>query len=379
MKLIDERIEMEDIPELSLIGPRERLVFFDIETTGLSSGRSEVYLIGCLGFEEGEGWRHRAWFSEGMEDEPLILGAFCDMLMEKRKRHAPHKPILVTYNGEGFDLPFISACLRSYCLPDIKDAVLSFDLYRELKSLKPVLGLPNMKLKSLERYLGIDREDRFSGGELIPIYHRYRSTGDQELLSKLLLHNGEDIVNLPQICRLLSYGELFSGKFSLLSASVEELLKDSFLDLRFELCDGLPRELIYEQGPYSISASGKEARLLNIVVRLHKGELKYFFADHKNYYYLPEEDRAIHKSVGQFVEKKARRQATRETCYQRESGIFLPEEDIIYAPVYYESYKGEQLYARFSEELLSDSQKLCEYGLSILSHAQVKINVQSRG
>ena len=378
MKLIDEYIEIEDVAELSLIGPKERLLFFDIETTGLRARRSEVYLIGCLSFEKERGWRHRAWFSEAMEEECLILGAFCDMLTELRRRCSPHKPILVTYNGDGFDLPFISGCMRAYGLLDIREQVLSFDLYKELRSLKTVLGLTDMKLKTLERCLGIDREDGYSGGELIPLYMEYRQSRDEKLLSPLLLHNGEDIVNLPKICRLLSYGQLFSGGFTLLSAGREELGDESFLDLRFELSAELPKELLYEDGIYSISASGKQKRLLDIVVRLYRGELKYFYADHKNYYYLPGEDRAIHKSVGQFVEKKARRQATRETCYQRQDGLFLPEEDIVYAPVYYESYKGKQLYARFSEDLLSDEKKLCEYALSVLSHIHMKINAQSR-
>ena len=57
------------------------------------------------------------------------------------------------------------------------------------------------------------------------------------------------------------------------------------------------------------------------------GELKTFFKDYKDYYYLPAEDTAIHKSVGEFVDKKARVQATARTAYIKKTGSFLPVYD----------------------------------------------------
>ena len=170
---IREKLEPMDIPELSAIGPKERLVFFDIETTGLRAGRAELYLIGLL-FHDGKDWELIQWFSQGLSDEEELLLRFSGFLNDMRRRHSPQKPILISYNGDGFDIPFISSCLRAYGLPDIKGTVLSFDLYKQLRGLKRILGLPDMKLKTIEHFLGIDREDSFSGGELISVYERYR-------------------------------------------------------------------------------------------------------------------------------------------------------------------------------------------------------------
>ena len=57
---------------------------------------------------------------------------------------------------------------------------------------------------------------------------------------------------------------------------------------------------------------------------LNAVDQKYFYPDYQNYYYLIYEDHAIHKSVGQYVEKAARRQASPKNCYTRVPGLFLP-------------------------------------------------------
>ena len=37
------------------------------------------------------------------------------------------------------------------------------------------------------------------------------------------------------------------------------------------------------------------------------------------------EDCAIHKSVGQYVDRSARKKATAKTCYTRAAGLFVPQ------------------------------------------------------
>lgn len=67
------------------------------------------------------------------------------------------------------------------------------------------------------------------------------------------------------------------------------------------------------------------------------GELKTFFKDYKDYYYLPAEDYAIHKSVGEFVDRSARKQATAHTAYIKKAGTFIPvydETDMIFTAEY---------------------------------------------
>ena len=55
-----------DFPEtypLDRIGPKEQLLFFDIETTGFSGDTSQLYLIGCV-YHDGFGWKLIQWFAD---------------------------------------------------------------------------------------------------------------------------------------------------------------------------------------------------------------------------------------------------------------------------------------------------------------------------
>ena len=58
-------------------------------------------------------------------------------------------------------------------------------------------------------------------------------------------------------------------------------------------------------------------------IKVLEDTLKLFFDNYKDYYYLPEEDKAIHKSVSQFVDKKYREQAKASTCYENVNDCFV--------------------------------------------------------
>lgn len=387
MITIEKTLDIAPSYDFSLIAPRERILFFDIETTGLSAARSGLYLIGAVYWQEGA-WRLRQWFADSLFDEEEMLEAFFGLLGEKKKLARAGggrgSAVLIHFNGDTFDIPYIQRLARQYRLPWDLSGVLSIDLYKKIRPYRELLGLQNCKLKTVEQYFGISREDPYSGGELIYVYEEYLRLRNLEegscennpqnralrerLLQTLLLHNEEDMTNLPLLCGLLSYDELFRRQFSLTGAELVELPSaggGKVLDLRFRMPGGLPRELDLSFGPYVFC--GEEDRELNLAVSLYEGELKYFFPDYKNYYYLPIEDYAVHRSVGEFVEKGARKPATARTCYQKKAGLFLPEPEAIFAPVFYEEYKGSRLYAAYSPELLKREEQLTDYAGAVLS------------
>ncbi len=51
--------------------------------------------------------------------------------------------------------------------------------------------------------------------------------------------------------------------------------------------------------------------------------LKFFYADYRNYYYLPYEDTAMHKSVAAYVDAECKVKATKETCYTKKYAAFI--------------------------------------------------------
>jgi len=78
-----------------------------------------------------------------------------------------------------------------------------------------------------------------------------------------------------------------------------------------------------------------------------EGELKFFFKDYKNYYYLKYEDTAVHASVAEWVDKEAKEKCKPATAYQKKNGTFFalpflkPEqkEELTDLPLFYQEYK----------------------------------------
>ncbi len=108
-------------------------------------------------------------------------------------------------------------------------------------------------------------------------------------------------------------------------------------------------------------------------IPLFSGELKLFFDNVADYYYLPDEDMAIHKSVASFVDKNHRIKATASNCYVRKKGLFIPgglpsEKD---APPavheYRESRKDRLFWIEFDESILTQKERSGKYLRSVLN------------
>ena len=352
-----ERLEKEPDFDFDIIAPKERIVFFDIETTGLSTKNAALYLIGLVSYEDGA-WTLTQFFAENMFEEADLLAAFFDMLNTKKKLG---RLFLFSYNGDGFDIPFIKNCIRQYRLNYDFSGIVSVDLIKLIRPYKKLLGLSDCKLKTVEKLCGIFREDKYNGGELIYVYEEYLRLAavsedsceytdmnlklKDKLLYTLLLHNAEDIADMPFIMGILGYEALMKGAFSITGSGIS----DGCWDIRARLEIALPEGIYAEGSGITVSIGEEDKHLLNIAVQLFNGELKYFFADYKNYYYLPAEDYAIHKSVGEYVDRKARKQATARTCYQKRSGVFVPQYEPVIAPVFYTDYKAQPFYGELTE------------------------------
>mgnify|MGYP004607646403 FL=1 len=352
-----ERLEKEPDFDFDILAPKERIVFFDIETTGLSTKNAALYLIGLVSYEDGA-WTLTQFFAENMFEEADLLAAFFDMLNTKKKLG---RLFLFSYNGDGFDIPFIKNCIRQYRLNSDFSGIVSVDLIKLIRPYKKLLGLSDCKLKTVEKLCGIFREDKYNGGELIYVYEEYLRLAamsedsceytdmnlklKDKLLYTLLLHNAEDIADMPFIMGILGYEALMKGAFSITGSGIS----DGCWDIRARLEIALPEGIYAEGSGITVSIGEEDKHLLNIAVQLFNGELKYFFADYKNYYYLPAEDYAIHKSVGEYVDRKARKQATARTCYQKRSGVFVPQYEPVIAPVFYTDYKAQPFYGELTE------------------------------
>ena len=186
---------------LERLAPLDQVLFLDIETTGFLAANSSLYLIGCAFYTEGN-WVIRQWFAQTSEEEPELLKAFLDF--------AHNFSYLIHYNGNTFDLPYLKNKAKKYGIECDFDQLEGLDIYRRVAPYKNFLKLPNCKLKTVEEFLGIRREDGYTGGELIQVYHDYTASYDYNLYRTLLLHNSDDMKGMLEVLPILSYYDLFN-------------------------------------------------------------------------------------------------------------------------------------------------------------------------
>lgn len=322
----------------------KRAIYFDIETTGLSAQSSYVYLIGCA-YEEDGTYYLTQWMCTEPAEEKELLRLFFDK--------AKDFDLILHYNGTGFDLPFLEKKAKRHCLSYPLSSLESLDLYAIARKLKAYLTTEDLKLKSMEQFFDFTRTDTFSGGDLIEVYAHFlglyrlnemtNHSKEQEvtaLTHVLLLHNAEDIQNLPALTILLFIQNLSD------ELTVERLQKPPALpdapalrealskihltpeafSVNYAFPFTLPRhcELLLPFDDRTISLHLCKDGLVMLFLPIFSGELKYFYPNPADYYYLPLEDCAMHKSVASFVEKEYRKKATAATCYTKKTGAFLP-------------------------------------------------------
>ncbi len=298
--------------QLNIQNINNSTIFFDIETTGLSRDKAFIYIIGVGVYSEGKYTIHQ-WFADTKEDEALILDNFLSFI-------EPYDT-LIHFNGNSFDIPFVNHRAKLHNLEGINTSINSVDIYKDITPYKNILKLPNLKQKTIEEFLDINRDDIYDGKKLINIYKSYIKHPTEDALNLLLLHNHDDMLGLAQLIVIENYVRLFSGQANIM---ITNSYHNSYKDSDNETCE----ELIYEittdiNVPKKISYGNGDCYIIikdNTIVlkvNLFDGKLKYFYDNYKDYYYLPAEDMAIHKSVATYVDKNHRQQATPDNCYSK--------------------------------------------------------------
>ena len=338
----EDRATLEEV--LSSISGKfspEEAILYDIETTGLNPKSSQLYLLGILLFHK-ENIELIQYFAESVLDEEEILEQFFQLCQTKK--------VLISFNGEGFDNRFVESIAKSYGKLPLHLNLKQLDLFKLIRKRKKFYGLESCSLKSCERFLGIHREDRCSGGELISFYQDYLQNKNSEKRNLLLLHNREDIENLPALFSFLAYENIFQGNVHFQRAELlvrDEIIKkncsnqtESTLEiehseleetnnchtsekicLKFSLPSPVPVPLTLAPKNYLLEIKDKS---LFLTVPLYQGELCYFFKDYKDYEFIPSEDRVVHKSLASMYPKEMREKAKASTAYQKMKASFLP-------------------------------------------------------
>ena len=135
--------------------------------------------------------------------------------------------------------------------------------------------------------------------------------------------------------------------------------------ITLQIPTSLPRLVTASAANCYFRGEGESATLK---VPIYEEELKYFYSNYKDYYYLPTEDVALHKSVAGFVDKEHRLQASAANCYTPEilllsspMGVFCSR------PFFKRDYKSKELFFELTDEMKKNREGFTQYANHVLS------------
>jgi uncharacterized protein YprB with RNaseH-like and TPR domain len=177
-------------------GRRRRIVFIDLETTGLSGGAGTVaFLVGC-GFYDLGAFQVRQFLLTSYAAERALLTAVAELFDDA--------DLIVSYNGKTFDLPVMETRWLFHRMEMPLEGVPHFDALHAARRLwkrrteDPTEG--GCRLSTLERTLfDVRRVGDVPGFEIPSRFFQFMRTGDPRPLEPVLEHNRLDLVSLAAV------------------------------------------------------------------------------------------------------------------------------------------------------------------------------------
>lgn len=193
-------MEIKEYEQVTTIGESEflkcnmeNISYFDIETTGFDRESHSIILISLGKFLGKNKFKIKQYFADDLKDEKEILYKFSVDIQKDN--------IWCSYNGMAFDEPFIKERMvqNNICFTSPRYHV---DLYRIIRPYYKQLGMERCNLKTVEKYIGINRRDKIDGGISVDLYEEFLLSKDKHIKDTIMLHNYEDVLNLPKIHEL---------------------------------------------------------------------------------------------------------------------------------------------------------------------------------
>lgn len=335
------------------------LLLLHIETTSLRPQTGKVYLIGCL-YYRNDTWNRIQWFDESGLEEAAVLSSFQIFARDFR--------YILTYGGNRFDVPFIKGRLEACGLPQADTPPVHIDLYPAVKPYRNAAGLTDLRLETLTRAFGNEIPPRISGRDKIRKYHQYLANPVPGFLDLLLSQNVQTLIGIRTVLPVILFSSLPDLKLTAERAQADD----------YERADGTKGQELFlfvvcsPALPLSLEASfdGCYMKLEGerglFKIPMYDEDMKYFYASYRDYYYLPAEDMAIHKSIASYVDKNHRVPARPETCYTRKNATFLPQWDLFRTPFFKREFDSEQLFFEFTPDCRRSRTFLSAYAAYIL-------------
>lgn len=313
----------------------ENTLLLNVETTGLRTSSSFVCMTSAA-YRSDKEMNCITWLAGSRMDEKNILLCLQDF--------AGSFPVLLSYGGNSFAFRFLTDRFDIYTDSALFPDKQLIDLQKSFRPLLHILPLTHLKKAEIESFLSFSRRGIHTGKELIPVFETWERQKDPSARDALFLHAQEDIHFLCHVCKLHSYLDFLHGRWQ--SADWAETADGILFSV--SLSAPAPRPVSWQNDFASFYLAEKTGQAL---VTPYHGRLRYYLPGSCNdYYYLPEEDTAIHRSVAQFVDRSKRIKATPDTCYVNREGIFLPVPAAFPGPHFSESRKANLSYTQYEKE-----------------------------
>jgi len=184
--------------------PIEQIIFFDLETIGLSIGAGNYpFLIGLLYIKKKQIYI-KQYFIDNVGKLPLFLKEISDIL----KQHN----YIITYNGKTFDIHILkNQLLLNQLDKSFIDNLVHIDLLHIARRIWKQ-ELNNFSLGTIEeKIIKFIRQDDVPGYEIANYYFEFLRTGNWQLIFPILEHNKNDIISLLALLLLINNNKINSS------------------------------------------------------------------------------------------------------------------------------------------------------------------------
>jgi len=173
----------------------DTIAYLDIEATGFDLEYDKIVLISLGYYINQDQFKIIQYFAETPGDE-------LSLLKELKKAMGSFKR-WCSYNGTAFDEPFIVKKMNKFNL-SFRLPKEHIDLFKIIRPFYRRMGIKSCSLKSVEQFTGIKRKDEINGAMWVELYNKYLVKSDEKSKEILMLHNYEDVVNLPKIFKVVN-------------------------------------------------------------------------------------------------------------------------------------------------------------------------------
>ena len=164
-----------------------RLLFLDVETTGLSGGTGTYAFLVGAGFIEDERFVIVQHFMRDLDEEPALLAAVAPLLARASA--------IVTFNGSGFDVPLLET---RFVLGRLRwpASLFHLDLMHPARRVWATRFV-DCRLSTLEQEVfGLRREGDVPGSLIPSLYFDFLRRRRAGPLARVFKHNADDVLSL---------------------------------------------------------------------------------------------------------------------------------------------------------------------------------------